>query len=372
MKILVLNWQDIRNPFGGGAEVHLHQIFRRLVQQGHEVTLFCSSFEGADPEEDIDGIHIVRQGHRNTFNFVVPSAYRRRFSHDRYDVVVDDINKIPFYTPLFVREPLLGMVLHLFSTSIFREASFPAASYVYATERLALKVYRQTPIAVISESTRQELLSNRFPEENLIDVGVAVDHTIYHPVDVPRSGFPHIGYVGRIKKYKSVDHLLHAFAIVRQRLPEARLTVIGDGDGKPALEKLARSLGLSEAVTFTGYLPASEKVRLMNTMHVVANTSVKEGWGLTVTEANACGVPVVASNVPGLRDAIRDGTTGLLYTYGRTDELAEKLLRLLQDGALRERMGKAALECAGTFTWDRCADTMTKAIDLALGRSRAR
>src|SRR3989304_5776392 len=110
MKILVLNWQDITNPQGGGAEVHLHEIFKRIVSRGHAVTLFCSSFPGAADEEWVDGLRVIRQGGRNVFNFLVPFLYRARFSREGFDVVVDDLNKIPFYTPWFVSEPLVAVV----------------------------------------------------------------------------------------------------------------------------------------------------------------------------------------------------------------------------------------------------------------------
>lgn len=371
MNILVLNWQDIRNPLGGGAEVHLHEIFRRIVSRGHSVTLFCSSFPGALPEETIDGIRILRKGGRNLFNLTVALNYQR-LRRERFDVVVDDINKIPFYTPLFVKEPLLGMVLHLFGQSIFREAILPAALYVYGSERLALYVYKNTPIAVISESTRQELMQYGFPEKNLTDVRIAVNHDLYKTVDVPKSPVPLVGYLGRIKKYKSVDHLIRAFAIVRKVVPDARLTIVGDGDALPMLEGLALELGVHDSVKFAGYVSPEEKVRLINQMHVVVNTSAKEGWGLTVTEANACGVPVVASDVPGLRDSVIDGKTGLLYEYGNIEQLAEKILLTLRDGHLRSRLAADAIAYSNSFSWDDCAERMMGMIERVVAQRTTR
>ncbi len=362
MRILLFNWQDLKNPFAGGAEVHLHEIFRRIAARGHEVTLFCSSFPGAPEEESQDGVRVVRKGGRSLFNYVVPSEYRRRFRHERYDVVVDDMNKIPFYTPLFVKEPLLGMVLHLFGTSIFRETILPAASYVYAAERLALLVYRQTPMAVISESTKKEMMVHGFEERQLFNVEIAVDVERYRPLGIAPSEVPLVGYLGRIKKYKSVDHLLRAFVLVRKEIPTAQLSVVGDGDGRPALQSLARTLGIEAHVSFTGYLPEDEKIKHINRMHVAVNTSAKEGWGLTVTEANACGVPVIASDVPGLRDAVINGQTGLLYEYGNVSELAGKIASLLRDPQQRNQFATAGLAYARSFSWDRCADKMLSAI----------
>jgi len=363
MRILLLNWQDIKNPAGGGAEVYLHQIFKRLAAQGHDITLLCSQFSSAPREEVIDGLRIVRRGNRNLFNYTVPIEYMRRFRRKHFDIVIDDINKIPFYTPLYVREPLLGMVMHLFGSSIYKETSIPAASYVYCAERLALSVYRNTPLVAISKSTRTELLSHGCRQENIFLVPCAVNHTAYRQLAGVTRTKPIIGYVGRIKKYKSVDHLLRAFAIVLKVLPKAKLVIIGDGDGKPAFERLSYELQINHAATFTGFLPLEEKVRLLNQMQIVVNTSAKEGWGLTVTEANACGAPAVASDVPGLRDAVKDGETGLLYEYGNIEQLAEKILLLLRDENLRTRLTNGALEYAQSLTWDKSATIMLDVIE---------
>jgi glycosyltransferase involved in cell wall biosynthesis len=172
--------------------------------------------------------------------------------------------------------------------------------------------------------------------------------------------------VGRIKKYKSVDHLLHAFAIVLKEQPQTRLVIIGEGDGKPRFQRIAYELHIDHATTFTGFLPVEEKVRLLNQIQIVVNTSAKEGWGLTVTEANACGTPAVASDVPGLRDAVIDGETGLLYEYGNIEQLAEKILLLLRDKHLRMRLAVGALSYAQSLTWDTSAKIMLDVIEKVL------
>ena len=357
MKILVFNWQDIRNPLGGGAEVHLHEIFKRLAQRGHEVTLYCSRFRGSEAGETIDGIRVVRGGGRNFFNYSVPFRYRKEFAGERYDVIVDDINKIPFYTPLFVKEPVVGILHHLFGTSIFSEAPFPAALYVLASEWMALRIYRNTRIAVVSESTKQELISHGFRRDLLHIVPNCVDHQVYQ--SVLRAGQGNvIGYLGRLKKYKSVEHLLSAFAIVLKETPDARLVIVGEGDARKGLELFARDLRIAQSVEFTGYVTQETKVGYLNRMKFAVNTSAKEGWGLTVIEANACGVPLIASDVSGLRDSVLHEKTGLLYDYGDIEQLAEKMLLLLRDEHLRSRLSREALEWAGTFHWDRSADAM--------------
>jgi len=365
LRILVINWQDIRNPLSGGAEVHFHEIFRRVAAMGHPVTLLCSAFAGAAPEEEIDGIRIVRSGSRNFFNFSVPAAYRRLRRRQTFDVVIDDLNKIPFFTPCFVREPLLTIVHHLFGRSIYLEASLLPASYVYWSERLALRIYRRTPFAVVSESTRAELrqLGITSPIELLPN---AVDHDRYGVAPAERSPEPLICHLGRLKRYKSVEHLLRALPLVHAVLPATRLVIVGEGDHRPALEALAGELGIREAVRFTGQVSHEEKVCWLNRAWVAVNPSPKEGWGLTVIEANACGVPVVAADSPGLRDSVQDHETGLLYPYGEIETLAAGLITLLRDRELRERMGEAARRWAGTFSWDESA---RKALAILAGMS---
>ena len=366
MKILVLNWQDIRNPLGGGAEVHLHEIFKRLVARGHEVTLLCSRFRGAPREELIDGIRVVRRGSRNTFNVHVPLQYLFRFRRDRYDVVVDDLNKIPFFTPLFVRRPLVGIIHHLFGKTIFSEVSFVPAIYVALNELLAMPVYKRIPIAVVSESTKKEMLSHGYREDNLFLVHNSVDHLLYGVREVQKPALPVIGYLGRLKKYKSIEDLLFAFSIVLREFPQPRLLIIGEGDARENLEHIVRNLDIGGKVDFLGYVSHNEKVRYLSQMKFMVNTSAKEGWGLTVMEANACGVPVIASDVPGLRDSVIHEKTGLLYEYGNVEELAEKMALLLRDDTLCARLSTGAVQWARSFDWERSADAMLELLNHAV------
>jgi glycosyltransferase involved in cell wall biosynthesis len=363
MRILIINWQDITNPLAGGAEVHLHNIFSRIARRGHDVTLLCSSYPGAQPEQMLDGMRIFRRGGRQLFNFHVPVAYCARLRREQYDVVIDDMNKIPFFTLLFVREPLVGIVHHLFGTSIFAETNPLAGAYVYLMERLALACYKRsrTPFFVVSPSTEEEMRARGFAADNLIVVHNCVDHEVHHPDPLRRSATPLIGYFGRLKKYKGVDQFISAVASVIKTHPDLRAVIVGDGDDRPRLERLTERLGLGNTLTFTGYVSEQRKVELLQTMWFGVTTSSKEGWGLTVLESNACGTPVIASNVPGLRDAVRDGVTGLLYKHGDVEDLSGKIRALLDDGEQRKRLIAAAIAWAGEFNWD---DAASKTLDV--------
>jgi glycosyltransferase involved in cell wall biosynthesis len=207
------------------------------------------------------------------------------------------------------------------------------------------------------------MLQAGFPEERTHLIHYGVDHDSFRVLGIPKSPTPLIGLVGRLKKYKSVDHLLEAFVIIRQEMASAELLIVGDGDDKPRLESIARQLGISGAVTFTGFVSEEQKVKHLNEMHVAVNTSAKEGWGLTAIEANACGTPTVSSNVQGLRDAVVDGETGLLYEYGNREQLAEKILLMLRDGHLRQRLGENALRRSKQFDWNVAAEQTMEVID---------
>lgn len=363
MKILILNWQDLSHPLAGGAEVHLHETYSRIAKMGHDVTLFCSSYDGAKSVEENNGITIIREGGRFLFNFVVMKKYFTTFKEQKFDLIVDDVNKIPFYTPAYVKEPILGELHHLLGTSVFQETIFPLASYVYLAELASIPMYRKIHFMIHSPSTQKEVTENGFSPERIHYVPYGMNHRLFRQTGIPKSAEPLIGALGRLKKYKSFDHLIEAFAIVKKIVPNAKLVIVGDGDDKPRLMELTNTLGLNDSVTFTGFVSEEEKVQWLNKMHVAVNTSAKEGWGLTAIEANACGTTTVSSNVQGLRDAVLDEWTGLLYEYGNREKLAEKIILLLRDSNLRDRLAAKALERSKEFDWQTGAEKTMEVIE---------
>lgn len=363
MRILVINWRDIRNPEAGGAEVHLHEIFRRIAARGHEVALLAHAFAGVPARETIDGIDVHRRGPRNTFNFTVPRVLAGPLDPERFDVVVDDLNKIPFYTPLYVRRPLLVVIHHFFAGSIFREVPFPVALYVYLHEALVAPAYRRCRFVTVSQSTRDELVARGIREDRIDLAMNAVDHERFTPAAPGEKDPDLLVCVGRVKRYKNIDLLVRAMRAVRARRPRARLVIVGEGDHRPALARLSSELGLNGTVEFTGFVPLEEKVALLRRASLALTASPKEGWGVTVIEANACGTPVVATDVPGLRDAVVDGRTGRLVPYGSQERMEEAILALLDDDAERARLGREAAAWASRMSWDESARAMLAAIE---------
>lgn len=358
MRILIINWQDIKNPLGGGAEVHFHEIFKRIVAMGNEVVLLSCEHQGFDNYEEIDGIKVYRKGSRSLFNFYVPFLYKKLLKEYDFDIVIDDINKIPFYTPLFVKKPLLAISHHFFGKSIFREANFIAGSYVILAEKLVDYVYKNTPFSVVSNSTLEEFLERGFDKSNFTIITNAIDHAQFPMKVVEKNDVFTITYFGRLKKYKSVDHLFKAFATVKKEIPNSRLEIIGRGDFRPYLENLSKELNILDSVIFHGFVSDEDKSKLLAKSHIVVNTSMKEGWGITNIEANACGTPTISANVPGLKDSVKNGESGLLYEYGNINDLAEKIIQILKDENLRNHLSDGAVRWAKSFSWDKSANEM--------------
>lgn len=349
MKILLINWHDVKNPYSGGAEVHLHEIFSRIAQWGNEVELLCCS---TPRHEVIDGIKVLRIGNRNNFNFYVPSAVRHLLAENKYDIVIEDINKFPFFTPLYVRNtPRLILIMHLFGPAIYKETNPIFGSYINFGERLVPILYRKEMFCVLSGSTKEELIAKGIPGNNISIISPALSSQL-NPDFSKKTPNPTILLYGRMKKYKRPDVAVYMMKDIVTKIPDAKLIVMGKGDYLLELIKLSQKLGLSASIKFLGFVPEDEKDKILQSVWVMVNPSLKEGWGITNIEANACGTPVVASNSPGLRDSVVDGETGFLVPQNDTNLLSKRVMDVLQDEKLRERLSLNAVKWAKSFSWD--------------------
>jgi len=302
-----------------------------------------------------DGIRYRRRGHWQWANWLLPGLLRDELRRREYDVVIEDINKIPFYAPLHTKLPVLAVIPHLFGTTVFREVSPPLATYVWAAELPIPIVYRHCRFMAISESTKQDLVRRGINAGSVEVIECGMDHEHYVLEDPPpRNAHPTLIHLGRLRRYKSVDVVLRAMAIIQNIFPNAELNIVGDGGDRPRLQTLARRMGLANT-HFRGYLPRPEIVDLLYRTHLFLNPSPKEGWGLTVIEANECGVPVVASRRPGLIDSVRDGQTGRLARFGNPEDFAHKALEILTDPPLWRAYSENSVRWARSFSWEEAA-----------------
>jgi Glycosyltransferase len=354
VRILLVNWQDRENPQAGGAEIHLHEIFGRLAARGHEITLLCGGWPGCEPRARLDGITVHRVGTRYTFPFHARRYYRELLATREHDVLVEDINKVPLYTPRWGARRVMALVPHLFGTTVFQEVAIPMAAAVWALERPLVRAYRGIPFEAISKSTAADLEARGIPSESIRVIYPGIDSVSYTPDPSERSDEPLFAYLGRLKRYKRVDLIVRAFAAMAH--PTARLAIAGTGDYRPALEKLAASLDLGERVRFLGFIDDQTKRSLLREAWALAFTSPKEGWGITNFEAAACATPVIASDSPGLRESVRDGSTGFLVRHGDVPALARAMATIANDRQLVDRLGTTARHFAEGFTWEAAAE----------------
>jgi glycosyltransferase involved in cell wall biosynthesis len=354
VRLLVINWLDRENPQSGGAETHLHEIYGRLALRGHDVTLLCSGWEGCAPETTLDGMTVKRVGQRWTFALHVVAAYRALHRVAPFDLVIEDINKLPLFSPLWVRERVDVVVPHLFGWTAFREAPWAVAGTVVAAERAIPLVYRRCDFTAISESTRSDLLARGVPVERTKVIYCGIDSERFTPAPEQRSATPVIAYVGRLRRYKGVELILQAAARMENR--GVQIEIAGTGEDRARLEALALSLDLGASVRFLGFVSEAEKSALLRRAWIVSLTSPKEGWGITNLEAAACGTPVVASDSPGLRESVLDGRTGFLVQHGDITALAAAYDRIIADPALVTQLGTAGRAFAESFTWESAAD----------------
>jgi glycosyltransferase involved in cell wall biosynthesis len=348
LHILVLTDRDWTHPQGGGTGTNLFGQVARWVAWGHRVTVMSSRYPGAASREDIGGIQVHRMGGRSTvFPRTIVRQWRREVPDA--DVVLEIINGVTFLTPLWLRTPRVALIHHIHRHHYVEEMG--------GRGQLAAWTLETAPLRALYGNVRFLTVSNA-SAAGIARLGIPLDriHVAHNGVEVgafgpgERTEKPSLLYLGRLKRYKHVDDLLD----VVEAVPGAHLDIAGDGDQRATLEAQVRHRGLSQRVTLHGHVDEPTKAELLRRSWVNLSASTAEGWCLTIMEAAASGTPSAALAVGGIPEAIEHDRTGLLARD--VDELARQTRRLVEDDALRERMGAAALERAQGFTWDQTAE----------------
>jgi glycosyltransferase involved in cell wall biosynthesis len=282
-----------------------------------------------------------------------------------FDVVVEDVNKLPLFLSNVTDLPLYVIVPHLFGSTAFQAESFPIASIVWLAERPLPRLYRRAAFHAISDSTKDDLVARGLAPEAIRVIYPGVDSDHYRPdPSMRRSPEPSFLYIGRIKRYKGVDIAVRAVAEARSRGHRLTLNIAGVGDDLRRLARLVSALGITDQVRFCGFVSEEKKIELLRTTWAAVLPSPKEGWGITNIEAAACGTPAVASDSPGLRESVRDEQTGLLVPHGDIEAMATALIRLSEHPEEVESYGAAARRFARGLSWEESAkQTETHLID---------
>ena len=368
MKILILNWRDIKNPRAGGAEVLTHELAKGWVTAGHEVTFFSSFFKGAKKRENVDGVNIIRAGNAISVYWQAYSYYKKEFK-GKFDLIVDEINTIPFFSNIYAKEKVICHINQLAKEVWFYESVFPVSLFGYLIEPFLIKSYNNNDVITISNSTKDDLINLGFKENRISLIPMGIE---FKPLNsLPeKEELPTLIYVGRLKKSKRVHHIIEAYKLAKAKQPNLKLWIVGNGDAayKSSLYKVAKE---EAGIKFFHNLNNKDKLRLMSLAHLIVVASVREGWGLIVTEANAMGTPALTYDVPGLRDSNKDGLTGFVCKENNPKCLSDEIIRFFDDQKLICKLSEQALEDSKQYSWQRTVEESLEIIN-KLNRTNSR
>ncbi len=372
MRLLILNWKDPRHPEAGGAEVVAFEFARRLQALGHDVTWFSRCFPGCEAHVTIDGIPVFRQGRLLTTYLHAPLFYRRL--QPKPDIVIDMVNTICWQTPLYARRRTVAYVNQLAREVFLHHLPRPLSWLAYALEGVQYVTYRRSPFLCFSEGTKADLVRVGIPAASVCVFPLGLDHERHVP-GLAKSESPLFVFVGRLVPMKRAALCIDAMREVVVRHPDARLAIVGSGPEEQALGARIRVLRLEHAVSLVTHDPlfgphgGDRKVELMQSAWALVLPSVKEGWGMVVTEAAACGTPSIVTDVTGLREAVRPGETGLVVSANPSAaELADAMVRLIEDEGMRNTLSLEAIKWAARFDWDRSFERFYEGLMAAAAR----
>ena len=350
MRILMFNWRDTKHVWSGGAEVYIHELAKRLVRDGHSVTVFSGWDGKTSTNEEMDGVQIIRRGGFFTVYLFAALYYLLRF-RGKFDIVVDSENGVPFFTPIYIGIPKVLLIHHIHQ-EVFREhLPFPFSNLAQFLESSVMpSIYRNQSIATVSASSKKDIVDRGWGnEQSVVVINPGVDFSKFAISE--KTTHPSFVYLGRLKPYKNIDLAIEAFARVLREVPDAQFTIVGFGESLGSLKKLTKKLAISHAVTFAGRVSDESRADILASAWVALQPSSIEGWGFTVIEANLSGTPVIAANVKGLRDSVVDGVTGILTTPRDIEKLTEAMSGIITNDSLRKELTLQAIEWSKRFDW---------------------
>lgn len=358
MNILILSWRGPGHPNFGGAEIASHEHAKAWVKKGQKVTLFTSFFPGAKRKEVIDGVEIIRDG-GEVFDVHLRAFFWYLFGeHQKFDLVIDEIHGIPFFTPLYVRTKKLAYI-HEVAKEVWKLNPWPKPFNLipFIMGRLFeplvfTYLYKGVDFMTVSNSTKKDLI-----EWGVHPDSVTVIHNGVNLIKVKtkKQKIKTVIYLGALAKDKGIEDAIRTFSLINDRDAEWQFWVVGKGDRKynSYLKRLSSELGLKGKIKFWGYVDDRKKFILLAKSYVLVNPSVREGWGLVNIEANSVFTPVVAYNVSGVKDSVRNGVTGILVDkYKGPRGLAKQVFDLLENETRYKKIQANAVLWSKKFTWE--------------------
>ena len=365
-RVHLVAWRDLEDPEAGGSELHAHRIASEWAAAGLDVSMRTSAVPDRPARVERAGYQVYRESGRYAV-FPKVAWEGLRSGHSAGDGLVEIWNGMPFWSPLWYRGPRVVFLHHVHAEMWRMVLPGLLGRLGQTVERtVAPPLYRRSRVVTLSESSRQEIVH----QLGMAPGRVSVVPPGVEPRFTPggeRSATPLVVAVGRLVPVKRFDMLMTALAEVKRKVPALRAVIIGEGYERTRLEALRHRLGAADWISLPGHLDDEELRAAYRSAWLVASTSFREGWGMTLTEAAACGTPAVATRIAGHEDAVADGTTGLLAED--TAGIAAAVEHLLVDPDRRGRMGLAAVEHARAFTWNATARATLAALVAEVRRS---
>jgi glycosyltransferase involved in cell wall biosynthesis len=354
MKILWLTWKDRKNPAAGGAEVVNEELAKRLARDDHEIIFITAQFPDAQSEEECDGFRIIRAGNRFSVYWHAYRFYKKNL-HEWPDLVIDEMNTIPFFAKWYVKQKNIMFVHQLCREIWFYQMPFPFSLVGYLLEPMYLRLLNDREVITISESTKKDLMCFGFHPEKIHLISEGIELVPIKSLESQKFDAPTILALGSVRPMKRTEHMVKAFEILKRSLPETKLIIAGSIEGAYGAKVLkhTRRSPYAKDIACLGPVSPDKKIELMQKSHAIAVASVKEGWGLIVTEANSQGTPAVVYNVDGLRDSVKNGETGIVCAANTPENMAEHIANLLEDKKAYERLRKSGWEWSKEITFEK-------------------
>lgn len=374
--ILALSWRDITSPKAGGAEVHTHEMLSRADKNKYKIVHFATRTKGQAAHEEIDGVTYIRHGNAIT---VILSAMRYYNRHrGQIDFVIDQCNTHRFFTPLWVEPKKRIFYIHQLTKEIWDySAKFPLSKIGKTLEESFLKLNRHDPVITVSESTRDELVDRGYDKNKIKIIHNGVSFKPWKPDKwCSKEEAPTLIYAGRYSPYKGIDVAVKALACIKKDYPYAKLWIIGkkeqDYVDKNLMPICRRNhLTWEDAATDNptgdivswGYVSEEKKLELLSRAWVLLFPSIREGWGIPVTEAGCVGTPCIAFDSPGIREAVNYGKAGYLCTENSVSALATQICMAISDKMIYSSKRESAYQYSSQFQWDGIGKEFERFID---------
>jgi len=367
MNILILNWRDLKHPLAGGAEISLYEQAKIWQKKGARITWFSASFPGALEQEEIEGITYIRKGSHYTAHLWA-FIYRLIGKLPKVDTVVDSFHFVPFFSPLYMRVPVIALINEVAKETWFKNISFPFSFVGYAIEPLFFFIYRWSQFITGSNSCKDDLLQMGIKNDNITVVphGIRIIKN-----DKKKEMTPTVIFLSRISKDKGIEDALKAIALVKKKIPSIKFWIVGKAENDSYLatvKNMINKLHIGGNSKIFGFISEQEKFTLLKKAWILVHPSIREGWGLNVIEANAMGTPAVGYNVQGLKDSIQNGKTGIL-TETNYESLANEIESLILDKKVHSDMSKAAIKWAEGFSWEKAGEASYSILKACYERS---